>query len=126
MNQKFQISYQGGLMISDFWTRCWRNCYNSCHTQKWQANDFKPLQPICLFWPKQRSSKFHSLLSPSLSTNNMGHMCKIINIDGQLFDTHSLSYFNHYQIWWLHKCNHYTKKLIQLYMYVIYLYQKIT
>ena len=29
---------------------------------------------------------------------------------GQLFTTHSLTYFNHYQIWWLHKGNHYINK----------------
>ena len=67
--------------------------------------------PICtfLFWSKQRSSMFSSLLSPNLSTN-IGHMCKILNVDGRLFTTHYLTYFNHYQIWWLHKGNHYINK----------------
>ena len=84
----------------------------------WHVNTFLWYFP----WPKQCSGKFHSLLSPSLSTNNMGHMCKILNIDGQLFATHSLSYFNHYQIWWLHKCNHYTIKIDSVIYRYIYMY----
>ena len=49
-------------------------------------------------------------------------MCKIFNIDGRLFTTHSLTYFNHYQIRWLHKGNHYTNKFDLVILYVRHKY----
>ena len=71
---------------------------------KGQGNEFKSLPPILPIqqfftfqplnsWPVSTVSiyyrKFHSLLSQNLSTN----MCKILNKDGRLFATHSLTYF---------------------------------
>ena len=34
------------------------------------------------------------MLSPNLLTNDIGHICKILNKDSRLFATHSLTYFN--------------------------------
>ena len=78
-------------------------------------------EEVFLFWSKQCSSIFYSLLSPNLWIN-MDHMCKIFNIDGRLFTTHSLTYFNHYQIRWLHKGNHYTNKFDLVILYVRHKY----